>query len=120
MPYIHLTSHERYCIVHMHAFKMSIRMIADRLLRSPSTISRELKRNKPPYAVYWYAEFWGHTLNYPFFGFAPSFFPDFAQAVALPLFFRYFGETHGDPLNHCIQCLTNIRNNIVNIFNTHR
>ena len=54
MPYTHLTSHERYCIAHMHAHKMSLRTIASQLSRSPSTISRELKRNKPPYAVYWY------------------------------------------------------------------
>ena len=38
----------------MHAHKMSLRTISNRLSRSPSTISRELKRNKPPYAVYWY------------------------------------------------------------------
>ncbi len=25
MSYTHLTSHERYCIAHMHAYKMSIR-----------------------------------------------------------------------------------------------
>ena len=54
MPYTHLTSQERYCIAHMHAHKMSLRTISNRLSRSPSTISRELKRNKPPYAVYWY------------------------------------------------------------------
>ncbi len=46
MPYSHLTLQERYCIAHMHMHKMSIRTIATRLSRSPSTISRELKRNK--------------------------------------------------------------------------
>ena len=54
MPYNHLTSNERYCIAHMHMHKMSLRTIASRLSRSPSTICRELKRNKPPHAVYWY------------------------------------------------------------------
>ena len=54
MPYTHLTPQERYCIAHMHMHKMSLRTIADRLSRSPSTISREIKRNKPKYAVYWY------------------------------------------------------------------
>ena len=54
MPYTHLTSYERYCIAHMHAYKVSLRTIAERLSRSPSTISRELIRNKPPHAVYWY------------------------------------------------------------------
>ncbi len=54
MPYSHLTSHERYCIAHMHMHKMSLRTIANRLSRSPSTISRELKRNKPRRSVYWY------------------------------------------------------------------
>lgn len=59
MPYTHLTSHERYCIAYMRAYKMSIRTIATRLSRSPSTISRELKRNNPWKFVYWYdaAEF---------------------------------------------------------------
>lgn len=54
MPYTHLTSEERYCIAHMHMHKISIRIIANRLSRSPSSISRELKRNKSPYSVYWY------------------------------------------------------------------
>ena len=60
MPYTHLTPQERYCIAHMHMHKMSLHTIADRLSRSPSTISRELKRNKPPHSVYWYdtAEFY--------------------------------------------------------------
>jgi IS30 family transposase len=54
MSYTHLTSQERYCIAHMHAYKLSINTIAKRLSRSPSTISRELIRNKPLYGVYWY------------------------------------------------------------------
>ncbi len=54
MPYTHLTSHDRYYIAPMHMYKMSLRTIASRLSRSPSTISRELRRNKPPHAVYWY------------------------------------------------------------------
>jgi len=41
MPYLHLTSHERYCIAHMHMAKLSIRLIARRLNRAPSTISWE-------------------------------------------------------------------------------
>lgn len=47
MPYTHLAPQERYCIAHMHMHKMSLHTIAVRLSRSPSTISRELKRNKP-------------------------------------------------------------------------
>ncbi len=35
-------------------YKMSLRTIASRLSRSPSTISLELKRNKSPHSVYWY------------------------------------------------------------------
>lgn len=54
MPYAHLTPQERYCIAHMHMHKMSLRTIAKRLSRSPSTISREIKRNKPLNTVYWY------------------------------------------------------------------
>ena len=54
MPYTHLAPQEHYCIAHMHMHKMSLRTIANRLSRSPSTISRELKRNNPYHGVYWY------------------------------------------------------------------
>jgi len=54
MSYTHLTAHERYCIAHMHMARFTIRYIAKRLNRSPSTISRELKRNKGRCSPYWY------------------------------------------------------------------
>jgi len=54
MPYTHLTLHERYCIAHMHMAKYAIRRIARTLNRSPSTISREVKRNKGQLSPYWY------------------------------------------------------------------
>ena len=54
MTYIHLTPHERYCIAHMHMAKYSIRQIASRLNRSPSTISHEVRRNKGILSPYWH------------------------------------------------------------------
>lgn len=54
MAYTHLTSIERYCIAHQYMAKFSIREIARRLNRSPSTISRELKRNGRLFGPYWY------------------------------------------------------------------
>lgn len=45
MTYNHLTINERACIYQFKKFNMSIRDIAKALGRSPSTISRELKRN---------------------------------------------------------------------------
>ena len=54
MPYTHLTPKERYCIAHLHMAKFSIREIARRLKRSPSTISREVRRNKGRCSPYWY------------------------------------------------------------------
>lgn len=45
MNYIHLTINERCCIYQFKLSGMSIRQIARALQRSPSTISRELKRN---------------------------------------------------------------------------
>ena len=54
MSYTHLTAHERYCIAHMHMAKYAIRLIAKNLNRAPSTISREVKRNKGRCSPYWY------------------------------------------------------------------
>ncbi len=54
MPNHHLTAKERYCIDCLHAYKLSVQEIAHRLSRSPSTIYRELKRNKPPHSHYSY------------------------------------------------------------------
>lgn len=56
MPYVQLTSEERYVIYHLKLFKLSLREIARRLGRHHSTISRELKRNGPtfPTWVYWH------------------------------------------------------------------
>lgn len=54
MSYTHLTPHERYCVAHMHMAKYPIRLIARNLSRSPSTISREVRRNKGRHSPYWY------------------------------------------------------------------
>lgn len=54
MPYVHLTRNERYCIAHMYCASYSVRLIAKRLNRSPSTISRELRRNKGKLSPYWH------------------------------------------------------------------
>ncbi len=45
MSFTHLSPEERFCIVKMRHEKKSVRLIAHFLLRSPSTISREIKRN---------------------------------------------------------------------------
>ena len=45
MNYNHLTINERACVYQLKQLGMSIRKIAETLDRSPSTISRELKRN---------------------------------------------------------------------------
>lgn len=45
MRYKHLTINERSCIYQFKYLGMSIRKIAEALKRSPSTISREIKRN---------------------------------------------------------------------------
>lgn len=45
MNYNHLTIEERACITKFKEMKLSIREMAKLLNRSPSTISRELKRN---------------------------------------------------------------------------
>ena len=46
MSYNHLTLSERCCLAEFHEQGLSLRAIARRLKRSPSTISRELRRNK--------------------------------------------------------------------------
>ena len=51
MPYIHLTEKDRYVISHLRLAKFSLREIARRLGRHHSSISRELKRNRPGYAT---------------------------------------------------------------------
>jgi IS30 family transposase len=58
MPYVQLTSEERYVIYHLRLFKLSVREIARRLKRSHSTISREVRRNGPerPEWVYWHED----------------------------------------------------------------
>lgn len=52
MSYTHLSPEERFCIVKMRHEKKGIRFIARFLLRAPSTISREIKRNSID-KVYW-------------------------------------------------------------------
>ncbi|BCT69316.1 helix-turn-helix domain-containing protein [Nitrosospira sp. NRS527] len=47
MPYVQLTSEERYVIYHLKLFKLSLREIARRLGRHHTTISREIQRNGP-------------------------------------------------------------------------
>jgi len=54
MSYTHLTSDERFKIAHMHMAKFSMRLMAERINRSPSTISREVRRNKGKYSPYWH------------------------------------------------------------------
>lgn len=57
MSYTHLSSNERYVISHLVLYGLSLREISRRLNRHHSTISREIKRNRPTYAddaVYWY------------------------------------------------------------------
>ena len=49
MNYIHLTIEERTCIYQLWLSKVSIRQIAKAINRSPSTVSRELKRNECGY-----------------------------------------------------------------------
>ena len=57
MSYLHLSSEERYVISHSVIYGLSSREIGRRLNRHHTTISREIKRNRPTYAddaVYWY------------------------------------------------------------------
>lgn len=53
MSYTHLTARDRYVISHLQS-QFSYREIARRLGRHHTTISREIKRNKPPHSTYWY------------------------------------------------------------------
>jgi IS30 family transposase len=56
MPYVQLTSEERYVIYHLKLFGLSLREIGRRLNRHHTTISREIRRNGPdvPTWVYWH------------------------------------------------------------------
>jgi IS30 family transposase len=57
MPYNHLTEKERYVISHMVLDNFSLREIGRRLGRHHTSLSREIRRNRPTYtddAVYWY------------------------------------------------------------------
>lgn len=55
MPYVQLTSQERYVIYYLKLYKPSLRETARRLGRHHSTISREIRHNGPvvPTWVYW-------------------------------------------------------------------
>ena len=57
MSYLHLSSEERYVISHLAIYGLSLREIGRRLQRHHTTISREIRRNRPTNshdAVYWY------------------------------------------------------------------
>ncbi|MBX3327132.1 MAG: IS30 family transposase [Nitrospira sp.] len=58
MPYHHLTLEERLMIAPMRILGWSIRSIASQLGRAPSTISRELRRNRDGTGAY--AGYWAH------------------------------------------------------------
>ena len=55
MSYQHLTLEERYCPAEFREKGLSIRVIARILKRSPSTISRELRRNREKSGYQWTA-----------------------------------------------------------------
>ena len=50
MSYLHLSSEERYVISHLVLYGLSRREIGRRLQRHHTTVSREIKRNRPTYA----------------------------------------------------------------------
>jgi IS30 family transposase len=57
MPYHHFTRDEQYVITYMVLADFSLRKIARELGRHHTSVSREIKRNRPTYAddaVYWY------------------------------------------------------------------
>jgi len=57
MSYSHIIEKERYVISHLKISRISLREIGRRLGRHHTSISREIKRNRPTYAddaVYWY------------------------------------------------------------------
>jgi IS30 family transposase len=58
MSYSNLTSEERYVISHLVLYGLSLREIGRRLNRHHTTISREIKRNRPTYAE----EYRGHPI----------------------------------------------------------
>lgn len=58
MPYQHLTLEERSMMAPMRILGWSIRAIATQLGRAPSTISRELRRNRDGTGAY--AGYWAH------------------------------------------------------------
>jgi IS30 family transposase len=49
MSYCHLSSEERYVISYLVLSDLSLREIGCRIGRHHSTISREIKRNRPTY-----------------------------------------------------------------------
>ena len=51
MPYKHLAQEERFLIQNLFQEGCSLRKIAKQLGRSPSTVSREVKRNKGKYSA---------------------------------------------------------------------
>ena len=53
MSYNHLSANERYCIDQLYQNDHSQRFIARTIRRSPSTISREIKRNREAPDLYW-------------------------------------------------------------------
>lgn len=53
MSYSHLSLKERFCIHQLYYRKYTLRAIAKLIDRPPSTVSREIKRNKDSKGVYW-------------------------------------------------------------------
>ena len=51
--YTQVTLHERVSIGHLHAYGFSLREIARRLARHPSTIAREVRRNRCPWGPHY-------------------------------------------------------------------
>ncbi len=53
MSYTHLTADERFSIAPMPMAKFSMCAMGQRINRSPSSISREVRRNKGDCSPYW-------------------------------------------------------------------